>query len=728
MSKQQNTGQKRKSTAKVILTIEICYILSCLALTQITAQDVFYSTKKIGIHAQKAISNDKLVIKNLNQLIKEIERKCITETNKELCTAFIDDLEIELENYIDDLNNLFIFDQKFEIDEHYSRSLKEYPKYDNSNATTQPQKMGKNEQNEIKNNTIRVKRNINVSTTIGKNETNGKENNKTRTKRYLNFVGDFIKMVGGNPSGEDWEKQTAINKKLLEVVKQENEKMTNLKKRIKHEKTEMSSVLEKVQAMNRLVASTVNETNQEGKVIIELMEIVTIHTRGKSLLSQAHRENSNRKDIVNCASLNLPSKIMFPTQTVKETILEHAKLDKIKSPIFLTDNEIDSLYNFQCCKTMFDKREKVFHSYMELPWTDFSNKMMTLNLPKLNPNDLNRIHFIETIAKKSIDKILCNDVKKSMRLLSLKDLKTCQKHRQKNMYLCTKREVTMKIDLFMSCIEIDKLPKTMIMEVSENKFIIDRQKPDTLRVFCKGKFHHEIRQKMGPIVVNLPTNCKLVGKTTKIDELKIESKSEEIMTKEKLRIIPINFNKFKPFQKEEIIEISSEKTVYEEKSDDYDEEIDNTIDQLEKDIQETELLSTNWNSFFAFLSLGIAITAFSIIMIKIILKRRCCKQPKETNSKNKSGNIELEQKKLDQKKLNELEIEIRELNKEIDLIKESQLDIVTNYKNKLDHLIKMIEDTDRRMDNILSCETKTKEQFENMAVKLTDLERQLRQK
>ena len=167
-----------KISLTIVGTIAASYLLSLFmgfSLLSVNAQDVIYSNNKISIHAKKILSNDHLVIKNIEQLMKIIKITFIDGNGEltELAQAFIDDINATLTDYETDINHLFY------------------------NPTTDP------------------------------NQTN---------KRYISFLGDIIKEIAGNPSGKDWERQVEISKKLLEVVKDEQVEIKGLKKHLKHEK------------------------------------------------------------------------------------------------------------------------------------------------------------------------------------------------------------------------------------------------------------------------------------------------------------------------------------------------------------------------------------------------------------------------------------------------------------------------------------------------------------
>ena len=589
-----------KISLTIVGTIAASYLLSLFmgfSLLSVNAQDVIYSNNKISIHAKKILSNDHLVIKNIEQLMKIIKITFIDGNGEltELAQAFIDDINATLTDYETDVNNLFY------------------------NPTTNP------------------------------NQTN---------KRYISFLGDIIKEIAGNPSGRDWERQVEISKKLLEIVKDEQAEIKGLKKHLKHEKKEFKNHLNNVKAITLILANESNEIKIEKNTTKKIIDLTRIHIRGKTLLQRAKRENDERKDIIEKAIFDLPSKIMFPVDTVKETIRSHGEQENFFNPVFYTSEELNSLYNFECCKTLFNKKTKTFHSYLEIPWTDFSNKMMTINIPELKASDLNRLHEIEIFTKKKVDRILCSNKLKMIRLLSLSDLTKCQKHRQKDLFLCSNREVMIKIDSMSSCKDIKKLPNVLALELTNDHYMVDRKINETLNVYCNKKLHHQIDADIGTITVNLPKACSIIGNTIKIGTSIDEGIHTNFTKDEKITIMPIKIDSPKPYDSKNSKVIELYKNLKEETKDkdtylddQTEKEVDRKITEIDKDIQGLDI---NNNTIISSVALSVGILAVPLyILVKACITKLC---PKSQIPK---LNTEA------QKKINDLEAETLKLNEEI---------------------------------------------------------------
>ena len=657
--KGKNAKRKQvKISMPIVGAIVVSYLLSLFmgfSLLSANAQDVIYSNNKISIHAKKMLSNDHLVIKNIEQLMQVIKNTFIDGDAElsELAQAFSDDLNATLTDYETDVKNLFYINPKTDL-----------------------------------------------------NQTN---------KRYISFLGDIIKEIAGNPSGQDWERQVEISKKLLAIVKNEQTEIKGLKKSLKHENKEFHIHLNNVKAFTLILGNITNELKIEKNTTKKLIELTRIHTRGKTLLERANRENDERKDIIEKSTFDLPSKIMFPVEIVKETIRSHGEQEKIFNPVFYTSEELNSLYNFECSKTLYNKVTKTFHSYLELPWTDFSNRMMTINIPELKTNDLNRLHAIEIFTKKKVDRILCSNKLKTIRLLSIADLKKCQKHRQKDLFLCSNREVMIKIDSMSSCKDIKKLPDVLAQELTNDHYMIDRKINETLNVYCNEILHHQIDAEIGTITVNLPKACSIIGNSIKIGNSIDEGIHTNFTKDEKITIIPIKIDSLKPYDKKnsKVIELYKalvEQTIDKDTDpdDQTEKEVDREITGTDRDIQGLE---THDNTIISIVALTVGSLAIPLYILVKACKTKLC--PKNSNPE---LNIET------QKKIKDLEGETLKLNEEIKNIRKNSLEKhnqkIEKLNDQMQNLIIALENTEKKVRELMNDESKIKREFSNMVGKI----------
>ena len=146
-------------------------------------------------------------------------------------------------------------------------------------------------------------------------------------------------------------------------------------------------------------------------------------------------------------------------------------MKKIHSSLFFSNDELNLIFNFESARTAVDPKTNIVHSFLNLPLTDFSNKLTAYKLSNLDLTDMNRLHQIEVLSKKTVQRLLCSNRLKALALLSMDNLKTCQKHRTTPLYLCSGREILINFDQLYTCDSIKRLPPTLVLEIDENQFL-----------------------------------------------------------------------------------------------------------------------------------------------------------------------------------------------------------------------------------------------------------------
>ena len=104
--------------------------------------------------------------------------------------------------------------------------------------------------------------------------------------------------------------------------------------------------------------------------------------------------------------------------------------------------------------------------------------MVTMYLPNFNSTDIFRLHRLELIAVKKVDRMLCSKNMSAIRLIMLSELEKCQKHTTKRSgmdFICQSRKVIMN-HIFDSCSDISDLPPALILQVDQTHFIVDHPK------------------------------------------------------------------------------------------------------------------------------------------------------------------------------------------------------------------------------------------------------------
>ena len=112
---------------------------------------------------------------------------------------------------------------------------------------------------------------------------------------------------------------------------------------------------------------------------------------------------------------------------------------------------------------------------------------------------------------------------------------------------------------FMSeCKDIHHLPDVLVVDLTENNYLIEMSTNQTLNIFCDDKLHHKIGPKIGIMKITLPPNCSLIGENVKIGKDSVRKSSADITSNEVVAVADIYINPWQPFYRNvhNIIEIS----------------------------------------------------------------------------------------------------------------------------------------------------------------------------
>ena len=448
-------------------------------------QTILFSNQKMHIHAMKNISEDQALIKNLSQLIRMI----LIYTDKsddlnELGKSLANLLEQELIIFTKNSENMFYQDSDDE--------------------------------------------------------------SSNRKKRSLNFIGDIINAISGVPSNEMWQSQQELNQKILKIAKLEHNQIKKLKTSLSQERSSLSKYLNFIKNIVRINGNNSIELQRTENDTMALIDVLTLNTRAQTLIQHARNDMKVRDDIIAKAKLDLPSRHLFPIDKLLERIHEQSLSDKVNSPVFMSKKELYSIYDFQCCKTYYHKDTKTIHSMLEIPSIDYSDVMVTMSTSTFDIDTKNRLHELETLLKKPIDRILCNQKQMQLRIISTLDLQGCSKHLLKDLYICNTREILIKTNQ-RNCSQIVNLPSTIGIRMDDNHFLINRQELEPLDIICHDTPQQQLESKIGSLMIYLPSNCTLSSKSIKIGKQLSKRTLKDIQEKQEIVIVPLNVKTHKPF-------------------------------------------------------------------------------------------------------------------------------------------------------------------------------------
>ena len=295
-----------------------------------------------------------------------------------------------------------------------------------------------------------------------------------RVKRGFRFLGTIINELADVPTGDMWDDQQELNENILQITKDEADDIKDLEQKIE---VEHSAVNELKYLFQNVSKNQVIE-NSEIKAIENVIDhngIIDAYCfKAQTAAEKLRFEKDIAYDISHHSKQFLPSRFMFPIQKITNITNEHAKKDRLTAPVFFTENEIYDMLTLQSTITVYDEKENKIRSILKIPLADFSENMQTFYLPNLNQKDMYRLHRLELLGVKKIDRYLCSKRLNSIRLLSIDDLKNCQKHvaNYENSFICQKRKILLK-HTFDDCTSVKSLPQALIFEIDNEHFLID---------------------------------------------------------------------------------------------------------------------------------------------------------------------------------------------------------------------------------------------------------------
>ena len=344
-----------------------------------------------------------------------------------------------------------------------------------------------------------------------------------REKRGFAFLGELLHTVADVPSPEQWHSQVRVTKDLIKLTKAEKTEILNLKDTFEHDRKKLTWNLERIQRFENEAGNMLNITEMEVEELSDRFDdnsrLDHICLNALNFAIEFKKELDLVEDISNNANDLVPSMELFPIPKIRQLITQHSLSDRINNPIYLGKSEILQLYRLQSSATAFNITSRQIHSIMRIPLADFSNELDTYDLSKLDSKDISRLHSLELFTIKRIDRILCSNRNRGTRLLSLSDLKKCQKqnHAHRHEFICEDRQLWLYINS--TCENLRQLPDALVSQISHELFAIDHP-PDVFTVVCND--HESLLEFSGKIsIIKVPKNCSLISKHLTIAKMKV---------------------------------------------------------------------------------------------------------------------------------------------------------------------------------------------------------------
>ena len=506
-----------------------------------------------------------------------------------------------------------------------------------------------------------------------------------KAKRGFKALGDLWADITDTASPEEWDKIKEIASDLTMVTTNQQKEIKHLQKKIVHNKNELMEYLHITQQQRLKEYGELRNAIYTNENITELsIKIDTSHIRAITIINHGNTENRIIRDIFEKSLLHLPSKYMFDPNTIRQVITKNAENDKKNSHIFYTKKEITDLYKFQSTMTAYDKDNNTLHSLLYLPLADYSDQMTTHPLPNLTPKDLNRLHALEDMTRLHYDLLLCSKSKNTIKLLASSQLEKCQKNIEKDTYICSGRQITLKMNQIADCHNINELPKTLASQTNKNEFVI-QSSDENITIFCKNTPYKTILPKMCPIKLFIPNQCHIKSKTIEITIGDTTNRTKLINVKDenKIRITPIKnnnwthiykLNDIKPQKIPNKTDLNESKKLFEL--------TDQGIKKAKKKINDLNDPKMSMNIGISSLSIAILTSIVSLIIIACLVHKGNCKtKPTEIET------LEL------YSQTKETLIEIKNLNDKLEsriktIIKNEMFENELEFENRLTNNIK----------------------------------------
>lgn len=444
-----------------------------------------------------------------------------------------------------------------------------------------------------------------------------------RERKGLRWLGSLLAESTDMVSPDQWEKSQEVQKDLVTLATNENARIDRIKKKIVHDETEMNNFVIKVKQYRSTMR---NMSNDILNLTVNSNKLDTHFAHALTLIHYANSETRKFREIFQAAAFHLPSKHLFPYEKIHNFIIKTTELDRVNSHLFFTKSEIVDLYQFQSTITIYDETNQKIIAVLCLPLVDFSNKMKTLPIStELSTFDLNRIHALERFSHGKFSKLLCSKSKNAIRILMKNELKACQKHRTKQMYLCSGREIFLKLEDHTDCTNIAKLPKSLAIEIKPNKFLIDSLE-EIVTITCNEKPKSKINPSDCPVVIDLPLECEIMSKSVSISKGPTTSKEKNLTIinyEQEIFVKKIDMNNWKPYRS---ILSKNENNLDDINFSKKDNKIDLDLEQktknnLKKLARDEEDL--NQHKIISFTSISLSGVSLVLLVITAILYKRC---------------------------------------------------------------------------------------------------------
>ena len=373
------------------------------------------------------------------------------------------------------------------------------------------------------------------------------ENSTLRIQHGIPFLGRLAHQLFDVAGPDKMDAFNDMSDKLLRLSENQQAKIKNLKKTMKHEHSTIIDIIDKIKLMTNFSKNMTNELIEQENTIMNNTDIDTLYITALSLLDHANLEHFKREDIKAKASKMMPSIYTFPKKYVQKMVKKAIEKSRVEMPLFLNSHEIHELFLFESSMTTFDPEKKQINSILDVPLVTFSDNFKSKRVPQLSPEQLNRMYRLTQLTNLDIDRFLCNPRQHGLRFLSFDSFERCQKHTLTNIFVCKDREILMKYDSIIDCNNITSLPKTLVLPMTKNDFFIENRY-ESFTIFCNDRENRIIEPSLKPIRVTIPSHCYIKSNSLFIGNLSDSNVITFEQQEEKIQVVKVKSSHFEPFE------------------------------------------------------------------------------------------------------------------------------------------------------------------------------------
>ena len=349
-----------------------------------------------------------------------------------------------------------------------------------------------------------------------------------RTKR--NIIGEAISEMTGMQSPSFWQQEQISINKIKKVLNGEMKEIHILEHSMKDEITIVDNISSELKFLNSKDFETEKKLESFAYYLKAQHKIDHICFQGNIIADNLIKESNIIKEIKYDSRFNRPSQHLFPIEEIYKKVNEMKK--KELSPVFNSMQEIEQIYSMTAAVTVVNNT--TIFSLMEIPLVDFTYRYKFMPHPILEKKDMVIINNLQKMAYKPLDLFLCSEAHKTIRIISSRDLNSCQRTTTNSLVICKGR----KLKQFNYAHDCKKLPNEILIEL-DSDLILMKSNLKTVQANC-GNQSHKIEINSTYSILKISPLCKLMGKEFLLDKFTEQKENSNFLTLKPFEITSID--------------------------------------------------------------------------------------------------------------------------------------------------------------------------------------------